>query len=121
MQCILFSNIGINNMKIVILSLLAIFLVICILYYEYSQIKQKLQNIHEQKETFFNEPVTEESISQTIEFVNDGGNTATSALCANVDIENKPKNIDTMNTLFSELNINLERMTDNVLSYYNLL
>lgn len=126
MQCSiiiqLFSNIGINNMKVFILSLLAIFLIICILYYEYFQITKQLKNIREQKEHFYNDPVVlEETISDDVNIINDGGNTATSAVCAGVDISNKPQNIETMNTLFSELNTNLNRMTDNVLSYYNLL
>ena len=121
MQCILFSNIGINNMKIFILSLLAIFLIICILYYEYYQIIKLLQSARQQKEHFYNDSVIEESKSDAVNIINDGGNTATSALCDGVDISNEPKNIDTMNTLFAELNNNLNRMTDNVLSYYNLL
>lgn len=108
-------------MKIFILSLLAIFLIICILYYEYFQITKQLQSINKQKEHFFNDLIMEESISDDVNIINDGGNTATSAVCNDVDISNKPKNIDTMNTLFAELNTNLNRMTDNVMSYYNLL
>lgn len=120
MQCILFSNIGINNMKVFILSLLAIFLIICILYYEYYQLTKQLQSI-KKKEHFFNDIIIEESISEDVNTINEGNTTVTSAVCDDVDISNKPKNIDTMNTLFSELNTNLNRMTDNVLNYYNLL
>ena len=119
----LFSNIGINNMKVFILSLLTIFLIICILYYEYFQITKQLKNIRDQKEHFYNDPsiVIEETINENLNIINDGGNTVTSAVCDSVDISKKPQNIETMNTLFSELNTNLDRMTDNVLSYYNLL
>tara|TARA_Y100000389_G_scaffold186941_1_gene207840 strand:- start:1 stop:264 length:264 start_codon:yes stop_codon:yes gene_type:complete len=87
------------------------------LYYEYSQINKKLKSVNAQKEHFYND----QTIVEDVNIINDGGNTATSAVCTDVDISNKPQNIETMNALFSELNINLNRMTDNVLSYYNLL
>jgi len=108
-------------MKVLLLSLLAIFLIICILYYEYYEITKQIKKAREQKEHFYNDLVFEENISEDLNIINDGGNTVTSAVCSSIDISNKPKKIETMNTLFSDLNISLDRMTDNVLSYYNLL
>lgn len=98
-------------MKLILLSLITIFLIICVLFYEYFQMKQNLSKLNELKETF----VEDQTLEQPPVI------TSSSSLCDNVDVSDRKLDIFTMNTLFGELNKNLNNMSDNIMSYYNLL
>lgn len=73
--------------------------------------KQKLSKLNELKETF----VEDQTLEQPPVIA------SSSSLCDNVDVSDRKLDIFTMNTLIGELNKNLNNMSDNIMSYYNLL
>lgn len=105
-------------MKIIILSLLAILLIICVLYYEHSQIIKKIDQV---KTEAFNvdEELFEPSVQEQIDTMNNGGNnTVSSNICNRTsDISSVPKNIISFNMLFSKLNYAFDAMFANFETY----
>lgn len=105
-------------MKIIILSLLAIVLIICVLYYEHSQIIQKINKT--KIETFnVDEEVTDTSVQEQIDIMNNGGNnTISSNICNRTsDLTSIPKSVIAFNNLFKKLNFAFDAMFTNFETY----
>jgi hypothetical protein len=109
-------------MKIILLSLLAISLVICVLYYEHSQIIKKFNKA--KTETFFNEeelaPTADPAlIQEQIGIMNSGGsNTVSSSLCDRMSsIDSIPKDTYSFNSMFGKMNYAFDAMFKNLETY----
>ncbi len=109
-------------MKIILLSLLAISLVICVLYYEHSQIIKKISLA--KTESFLNEDDVAPSadpalIQEQIGIMNSGGsNTVSSSLCDRMsNIDSIPKDTFSFNAMFSKMNYAFDAMFKNLETY----
>lgn len=108
-------------MKIIILSLLAIGLIICILYYEHSQVVRKISDAKTEK---FNADVENGLVDaysqETIDNMNNGGeNTISSNICDRKTsmISSLPKTMMSFNLLFKRLNFAFDEMYKNFDTY----
>ena len=110
-------------MKIILLSLMAISLVICVLYYEHSQIIKKINLA--KTESFLNEeevapPSTDPAlIQEQIGIMNNGGsNTVSSSICDRMsNIDSIPKDTFSFNAMFSKMNYAFDAMFKNLETY----
>lgn len=111
-------------MKIIYLSLLVIFLVICILYYEYFNIVQKIQEKNIEK--FVSTEgggIQDNQIKEAIDNINSGVESITSTLCenkktydlTNIDIVSK------FDKLLGDINKNYEYINENLNDYHSTL
>lgn len=109
-------------MKVILLSLLAISLVICVLYYEHAQIIKKIDlakteafNVDEETTATADPALIQEQIG----IMNGGGsNTISSSICDRMSsVDSFPKDTSSFNAMFGKMNYAFDAMFKNLETY----